>query len=109
MWVALAPGELGVFALAVFLDNIANAMGTAVFLAYLMSVCSPAVSATQYAILTSLSSLGQRAFGPLADDVVAAVGWPGFFVTTSLLALPGIVLAYYSEPRTRGKPPPAPS
>ena len=109
VWLAHAGDDIAVFAIAVFVDNIANAMGTAVFIAFLMSVCSPAVSATQFAVLTSLSSLGQRVFGPLADDVVAYVGWPGFFVCTSLLALPGIALAYYSEPRTRGtsEPPPA--
>jgi len=111
VWLASAGDDLTVFCIAVFVDNTAGAMGTAAFIAVLMSKCSPAVSATQFAILTSLSSVGQRVFGPLADDVVGAVGWPGFFVVTSLLAIPGIVLAYYSEPSTRGSevPPPEPS
>ncbi len=110
VWLAETK-SLEVFCIAVFVDNTAGAMGTAAFIAVLMSKCSPAVSATQFAILTSLSSVGQRVFGPLADDVVGAVGWHGFFVVTSLVALPGIALAYYSEPSTRGrdKPPPAPS
>lgn len=111
VWLAAAPGDLAVFSVAVFVDNTAGAMGTAAFIAVLMSKCAPAVSATQFAILTSLSSVGQRVFGPLADDLVACVGWGGFFVTTSLLAVPGIVLAAYSEPSTRGteNPPPPPS
>lgn len=112
VWLAAAGDDLTVFCIAVFVDNTAGAMGTAAFIAVLMSKCAPAVSATQFAILTSLSSVGQRVFGPLADDVVACVGWPGFFVVTSLLAVPGIVLAYYSEPSTRGTdspPPPDPS
>ena len=111
VWLASSHGNLGVFCIAVFVDNTAGAMGTAAFIAVLMSKCAPAVSATQFAILTSLSSVGQRVFGPLADDVVGWVGWPGFFVATSLIAIPGIILAYYSEPSTRGteKPPPDPS
>lgn len=109
VWLAQAK-TLEVFCIAVFVDNTAGAMGTAAFIAVLMSKCAPAVSATQFAILTSLSSVGQRVFGPLADDVVAGVGWSGFFVVTSLVALPGIALAYYSEPSTRGTmDPPDPS
>jgi len=89
---ALAGDDLVLFGVAVLVDNLANAMGTAAFVAFLMAMCSPAVSATQLALLTSLSSVGQRVFGPLADDVVGLVGWSGFFVTTSLLAIPGVLL-----------------
>jgi PAT family beta-lactamase induction signal transducer AmpG len=103
VWLATAGDNIVVFSIAVFVDNTAGAMGTAAFIGYLMSTCTPSVSAMQFALLTSLSSSGQRVFGPLADNVVASVGWQGFFVTTSLLAIPGILLAYYSEPRR--KPP----
>jgi len=82
-----------VFGAAVLFDNLANTMGTAAFVAVLMSVCTSAVSATQFALLTSLSSVGQRVFGPLASDVVAAVDWSGFFAVTSVMALPGLALA----------------
>jgi MFS transporter, PAT family, beta-lactamase induction signal transducer AmpG len=68
----------GLFGAAVLCDNLTGAMGTAAFVAFLMSVCSPAVSATQFALLTSLSSLGQRVFGPLADDVVTTFDGDGF-------------------------------
>lgn len=93
-WLAGAGASLPIFVVAVACDMTANAMGTAVFVGFLMSVCSPAVSATQFALLTSLSSIGQRVFGALfAYDVVAAVGWPGFFVATSAMAVPGLALA----------------
>jgi len=39
-----------VFCIAVACDNTAIAMGTAAFVGFLMSVCSPAVSATQFAL-----------------------------------------------------------
>jgi len=90
---ALTGKSFVVFGAAVLLDNLANTMGTAAFVAVLMSVCTSAVSATQFALLTSLSSVGQRVFGPLAADVVAAVDWSGFFAVTSALAVPGLVLA----------------
>ena len=89
-----------VFGAAVLFDNLANTMGTAAFVAVLMSVCSSAVSATQFALLTSLSSVGQRVFGPYASDVVAALDWSGFFVVTSAMAVPGLVLAAIVARRT---------
>jgi PAT family beta-lactamase induction signal transducer AmpG len=95
---ALVGKSTPVFATAVFVDQVANAMVIAAFLAVLMSVCNAAVSATQFALLTSLSSVGQRVFGPLAGLVVAHAGWPMLFVAAALLAVPGIVLARYIYP-----------
>ncbi|HEY5948686.1 MAG TPA: MFS transporter [Kofleriaceae bacterium] len=94
-WLALAGHDINVFCAAVFVDNVSYALGTTAFLSVLMGACSPAVSATQMALLTSLSSVGQRVFGPLADDVVAWVDWSGFFAITAALALPGLVLAWW--------------
>lgn len=94
MWLALAGHDMVVFCLAVFVDNMSTALGTAAFVSVLMSVCSPAVSATQFALLTSLSSVGRNVFGPLASSVVEAVGWHGFFIATALMAIPGLGLAW---------------
>ncbi|MCE9575197.1 MAG: MFS transporter [Deltaproteobacteria bacterium] len=106
LWLA-ADHSYTVFGVAVLVDNVANAMGTGAFVAYLMSLCSPAVSATQFALLTSLSSVGQRVFGPLSSQVQTAVGWSGFFVVTTLLAIPGLVLAGLLRRRTPVAPAPA--
>ncbi len=81
----------------VVVDSAANAMATAAFVAVLMSACSPAVSATQFALLTSLSSVGLRVFGPFAGHVVASIGWSGFFITTALTALPGLAIAWWAR------------
>ncbi len=94
MWLAFVGHDLTVFSIAIGVDYASTALGTAAFLAVLMAVCSPAVSATQFALLTSLSSVGQRVFGPLADDVVRGAGWTGFFASTALMAIPGLVLAW---------------
>jgi PAT family beta-lactamase induction signal transducer AmpG len=77
---------------AVAFDNVANAMATGAFVVYLMSRCQPGLSATQYALLTSLSSLGGRALGFLAGDVIAGLGWPMFWLGTALVAVPALLL-----------------
>lgn len=99
-WLALAGHDFTVFCTAVFVDNVSYALGTTAFLSVLMGACSPAASATQMALLTSLSSVGQRVFGWLTDDVVAAVQWSGFFAVTAAMALPGLVMAWWVA-RTR--------
>ena len=93
VWLAVVGHDRGIFATAVLVDNVANAAGTGAFVAYLMSLTSRSVSATQFALLTSLTSVGQRVFGPLASHVQTALGWPGFFVATTALALPGLLIA----------------
>ncbi|HEX3479191.1 MAG TPA: MFS transporter [Kofleriaceae bacterium] len=92
VWLAIAGKSIPVFCVAVACDATANAMVAAVFVGFLMSVCSPAVSATQFALLTSLTSVGQRVFGPLADRVVDAIGWPGYFAVCAAMVLPGLAL-----------------
>jgi MFS transporter, PAT family, beta-lactamase induction signal transducer AmpG len=105
IWLAVAGRSMPVFCVAVACDNTAIAMGTVAFVAYLMSVCSPAVSATQFALLTSLTSVGQRVFGPFADRVVAAIGWPGFFAVCAAMALPGLALVWFAtRVAERGEP-----
>jgi len=99
VWLALAGKSFPIFCAAVFIDNASNMLATTAFLAVLVGVCSPAVSATQFALLTSLSSVGQRVFGPLADDVVQRVGWDGFFTVTALLAIPGLIMAWWVAKR----------
>jgi PAT family beta-lactamase induction signal transducer AmpG len=110
IWLAVAGKSMVVFALAVACDNTASAMGAAAFVAFLISVCSPAVSATQFALLTSLSSVGQRVFGPFADRVVDAVGWSGYFAVCAAMVLPGVALVWAATgvvdrgPPTRSAP-----
>jgi MFS transporter, PAT family, beta-lactamase induction signal transducer AmpG len=94
MLLALVGKDWNLFIAAVIIDHVSTALATTTFLAVLMGATSPAVSATQFALLTSLSSVGQRLFGFLADDVVFSVGWSGFFAVTVALAIPGLLLAW---------------
>jgi MFS transporter, PAT family, beta-lactamase induction signal transducer AmpG len=95
MWLAWTGPDLALFCVAVGVDNATTALGTAAFVSVLMSATSRAFSATQFAVLTSLSSVGQRVFGALfAGDLVASVGWPGFFASTAAMAIPGLFLAW---------------
>jgi PAT family beta-lactamase induction signal transducer AmpG len=89
---AMADRSMALLAAVVLLDNAANAMGTVAFVAYLMSRCDRAVSATQYAILTSLSSVGGRLFGFAGAALAAAAGWPILWLASVAVAAPALLL-----------------
>jgi MFS transporter, PAT family, beta-lactamase induction signal transducer AmpG len=81
---------------SVFVDNAANGMGSTAFLAYLLSLTNRTVSATQYALLTALSSLGQRVFGFMAGPMVEDwFGWAGFYAITGAIMVPALVLTLF--------------
>ena len=75
---------------AVVIENVTGGMGTAAFVALVMSLCDPRYTATQFALLSSLEALGRVFAGRPSADVVALVGWTQFFVLTVAVALPGL-------------------
>jgi PAT family beta-lactamase induction signal transducer AmpG len=69
-------------------------MGTAAFLAFLMSLCSQRFTATQFALLSAFASIGRVWVGPLAGVLAQTIGWPSFFVLSTLLALPALLMLW---------------
>ena len=74
------------------LENLAGGMGTAAYLALLMAICDRRYTATQFALLSAVASLGRVFAGPPAGYMVETAGWPVFFIMTFVLALPAIVI-----------------
>jgi PAT family beta-lactamase induction signal transducer AmpG len=80
--------------LVVALDNLSGGMGTAAFLAFLTSLCNQRFTATQFALLSAFSSIGRVWVGPLAGVLAESVGWPTFFIVSTLVALPALWLLW---------------
>ncbi|HJU04204.1 MAG TPA: MFS transporter [Nitrospiraceae bacterium] len=79
---------------AVAFENITGGMGTAAFVALMMSLCDHRYTATQYAALSAMAALGRVFVGPPSGYVVEAVGWVTFFFITFVAALPGLWLLW---------------
>ncbi len=77
---------------AVAIENITGGMGTAGFVAFLMSLCNTRFTATQYALLSSLMALTRVIAGVPTGFLASNLGWTQYFVVTTLGALPGIML-----------------
>ncbi|MBF0290930.1 MAG: MFS transporter [Nitrospinae bacterium] len=91
--------------MSVGFENISGGMGSAAFVSLLMALCDRRFSATQYAILSSLSALGRTFVAPTSGFLVEAVGWPAFFVITAVTALPGLFLLRWLRPAVDGLKP----
>jgi MFS transporter, PAT family, beta-lactamase induction signal transducer AmpG len=84
-----------IMVLAVAFENVSGGMGTAAFVALMMSLCDHRYTATQYALLSAMAALGRVFVGPPSGYVVEAVGWVSFFFITFLAALPGLWLLWW--------------
>lgn len=79
-------------AFVIFIENFCGGMGTAAFLGFMMGLCNARFTAFQFALLSSLSSVGRVFMGPLAGTVANDYGWVTYFMSSLALSLPGLIL-----------------
>lgn len=94
MFVALALiGKQFIFmAATMFIENFCSGLTTIALVAFMMSLCDHRYTACQFAILSTIASLGRVFLGPVAALMVKNVGWAQFFIWSFILCAPGIVL-----------------
>lgn len=85
------PGAVAL-ALVVSADNFSMAIAGTAFMAYLSSLTSSAYTATQYALFSSLNALPGKLLMGLSGVFVDHFGYPAFFLYTSALSLPAVVM-----------------
>jgi PAT family beta-lactamase induction signal transducer AmpG len=78
--------------LAINVENFCAGLGTAAFVAFLMSLCNQRFSATQYALLSSLMAVSRDILVAPAGRLVDVTSWPVFFLITLVAAIPGLLL-----------------
>jgi len=87
--------------LVIAAENLSGGMGTAAFLAFLMSLCNQRFTATQFALLSAFASVGRVWVGPLAGVLAESIGWPTFFIISTALALPALVMLWWMRHAVR--------
>jgi PAT family beta-lactamase induction signal transducer AmpG len=92
-WVlAITDKHLASMGAAIFVENLCGGMGTAAFVALLMSLCNKSFSATQFALLSALSAVGRVYVGPIAGWFVELHGWAWFYLFSVVAGVPGLLL-----------------
>jgi len=88
---------------AVVVDGFTSAWSTVAFVAFLSMMCSRAFTASQYALMASIGTLGRTFLASYSGVVVDFLegDWATFFVITALMVLPGLLLLYLIRHRLR--------
>ena len=102
-WLAALPGAWHyTIYLATLGESLAGQMGSAAFMAFLMSLCDKRFSASHYAFLSMLFGLSGRLCGYLGGWLAASFGYATFFFISFLAAWPAFALLPWVLPTVRG-------
>lgn len=103
--IAVVGPENWLFAVTVLLDNFATAWSTVAFVAFVSFLTSHAFSATQYALMVSISNLGRTLLASPSGAIVDAMdgNWALFFVITSVMVLPSLLLLLWVAKTLRAR------
>lgn len=80
---------------AIIVDNMASGLAGAAFIAFLSSLTSVSFTAVQYAIFSSLMTLTPKILGGYSGTIVTNIGYPNFFLMTTLIGIPILILVIW--------------
>jgi PAT family beta-lactamase induction signal transducer AmpG len=92
--------DMAMLTFAITIASFTGAIGTVIFVAYQSALCTnPLHTATQFALLTALDSLGRTVFSLGSGYLVHATGWAWFFVICAISAIPSFCLLSWLQRR----------
>jgi MFS transporter, PAT family, beta-lactamase induction signal transducer AmpG len=92
-WLAAAGHSNLGLAAAIGFENAASGFGGVVLVAYFSALCHLQFTATQYALISAGTSVvGRLLTGTTAGGLIETFGFVSFYVLTTIVALPGILL-----------------
>lgn len=89
---AIVGNHLPTLTAVIAFENLTGGMGTTAFVAFMASLTDKRFTATQYALLSSVMGIPRVLAGSITGVLATWLGWPGFFVLCTLLAIPGLLL-----------------
>ncbi|MEW9899540.1 AmpG family muropeptide MFS transporter [Chitinivorax sp. PXF-14] len=95
---AIGATERGMLAVVISFEALGVGLGTAAFTGFIAKTTNPLYTATQFALFTSLASLPRTVVNASTGLLVEQLGWLGFFLLCTVLALPGMALLFKVAP-----------
>jgi len=89
---AAIGSHVGFLFLTIGIENLSGGMGSAAFVAYLSLLCNTSYTGTQYALFTSFMAFGRTWLSAISGWVAEQTDWVIFFITSTFVALPGLLL-----------------
>jgi PAT family beta-lactamase induction signal transducer AmpG len=87
-----AGHDVGMLALTIGAENLTGGMASSAFVAYLSGLCSRDFTATQYALLSSLATVGLNVLAASGGYLAERLGWVPFFVVSTAACLPSLFI-----------------
>lgn len=103
-WVARVGANRSAMVTALVVENFSGGLVTAVFVAFMMSLCSKRFSATQFAVLSSLMTFARDVLVAPSGSVAEQTGWPTFFLLTMAAGIPAVLLLPFVVPWNQENP-----
>ncbi len=103
VWLHHQGHDTNALMIAISIENMASGMGDAALVGYLSYLCNKQFSATQYALLSSLSGLFSHTIVGFGGSIMKVMGWDNYFIMTVFLAIPGLLLLLYLNKRFEEK------
>ena len=96
-WIAIVGPDERLYAATILVDNFCAAFSSVAFVAFISFLTSHTYTATQYALMASLSTFGRTTMASSSGMVVDAMGgnWAMFFVLTAVMVIPSLLLLIY--------------
>ncbi len=91
--IAVSGPLLSLLTLTISFDNFAIGFGSTVMIAYMSSLVNAEFTATQYALLSSISTFFGKLLAGFSGDVQMMMGWLNFFFYAAATGIPTIVLS----------------
>jgi len=87
-----AGADVTVLTVTISGENLTGGMASAAFVAYLSALCSRDFTATQYALLSSLATVGLNVLAASGGYLAERLGWIPFFVVSTAACVPALLL-----------------
>ena len=94
VWLAIIGHSIPGLIVTVGVENFASGVGGTAVVAYLSALCNRSFTATQYALLAGFSLLPRGIFASFAGFISEQVSWETFWIFSTLLAIPGLLLLF---------------
>lgn len=91
-WQAHKGADLQWLYATIGIENFTGGLASAAFVAYLSGLCNIAFTATHYALFSSLAAVGRTVLVSPMGGIAEQIGWVRFFILSTLLAIPGMML-----------------
>ena len=99
MLLAGSGADVTLLTLVIAIDNLSGGLAATAFVAFLSSLTNVSFTAVQYALFSSLMTLFPKLFGGYSGTIVTNYGYNNFFLLTTFLGVPVLLLIWVIKKR----------